>query len=206
MRLFIHRIFILLSKLMMPLFFNNEFLKGRWFDNNIEGWKWCWRSLLFQKLLGKNRHVPYPVSHNNIIGKTDNIFFNVNDINNFQHMGCYFQNWSGGRIVIGEGTYIAPNVGLITENHNAYDLDAHDEPKDIIIGKNCWIGMNAVILPGVILGDRTIIGAGAVVTKSFKEGYCIIGGVPAKKIKDLEKELLSNANKTEKGASRLAIF
>lgn len=194
MRIFMHQIFILVSKFIMPFFFNKEFLKGRWFENNIEGWKWCWRSLLFQKMLGMNRHVPFPVSHNNIIGKIDHIYFNVNDMNNFQHMGCYYQNWSGGKIVIGEGTYIAPNVGLITENHNIYHLDAHDEPKDIIIGKDCWIGMNAVILPGVKLGNHTIVGAGAVVTRSFEEGNCVIGGVAAKKIKDLEKQLISKLN------------
>jgi acetyltransferase-like isoleucine patch superfamily enzyme len=48
--------------------------------------------------------------------------------------------------------------------------------------------MNAVILPGVELGDFTIVGAGSVVTKSFKDGYCVIAGNPAKLIKELEKE------------------
>ena len=43
-------------------------------------------------------------------------------------------------------------------------------------------------MPGVTLGDFTIVGAGAVVTKSFPEGHCILGGVPAKKIKNLENE------------------
>ena len=46
--------------------------------------------------------------------------------------------------------------------------------------------MNAVILPGVELGEKTVVGAGAVVTKSFKEGHCVIGGNPAKLIKKLE--------------------
>lgn len=46
--------------------------------------------------------------------------------------------------------------------------------------------MNAVILPGVHLGDHTIVGAGSVVTRSFPEGNIIIAGVPAKKIKDLK--------------------
>lgn len=63
-----------------------------------------------------------------------------------------------------------------------------------MIGRNCWIGMNAVILPGVKLGDYTIVGAGAVVTHSFPEGYCVIGGVPAKKIKDLDKDKIKNMN------------
>lgn len=47
--------------------------------------------------------------------------------------------------------------------------------------------MNAMILPGVKLGNNTIVGAGSVVTKSF-EGDCIIAGNPAKKIKDIEKD------------------
>lgn len=178
-------IFINISRLVMPLFFDKKYLTGRWFDNNVEGWKWCWRSILFQKLLGKNRHVPFPVSHHNIVGRYQQIVFDVADINNFQHMGCYFQNWKGGKIVIGKGTYIAPNVGLITENHNLYDLNLHDAPEDIILGENCWIGMNSVILPGVVLGNNTIVGAGAVVTKRFEEGNCVIGGVAAKKLKDL---------------------
>ena len=49
--------------------------------------------------------------------------------------------------------------------------------------KNCWIGFNAVILPGVILGDNTIVGAGSIVTKSFESGHCVIAGNPAKIIK-----------------------
>ena len=48
--------------------------------------------------------------------------------------------------------------------------------------------MNAVILPGVTLGDFTVVGAGSVVTKSFPEGYCVIAGNPAKQIKTLEKD------------------
>ena len=91
----------------------------------------------------------------------------------------------GGQISIGKGTYIAQNVGLITENHDISNLDNHLPPKNISIGKNCWIGMNSVLLPGVVLGDKTIVGAGAVVTSSFPEGHVVLGGVPARVIKSI---------------------
>ncbi len=74
---------------------------------------------------------------------------------------------------------------MITENHDLNNLDYHQPTQPILIGKNCWIGMNAVILPGVVLGDHTIVGAGAVVTKSFSEGSCVIVGNPAKLIRKI---------------------
>jgi acetyltransferase-like isoleucine patch superfamily enzyme len=57
--------------------------------------------------------------------------------------------------------------------------------KDIHLGEKCWIGMNAVILPGVVLGPGTVVGAGAVVTKSFPEGHVVLAGIPAKAVKIL---------------------
>jgi acetyltransferase-like isoleucine patch superfamily enzyme len=83
---------------------------------------------------------------------------------------------------------IAPNCGFITTNHDFNLLDKSGIGKDIIIGNNCWIGMNSVILPGVKLANHIIVGAGSVVTKSFDEEDIIIAGNPAKKIKNIEKE------------------
>ena len=91
-------------------------------------------------------------------------------------------------IEIGDYTNIGPGVGLISKNHDVIDNTIYTKNPPIRIGAFCWIGMNAVVLPGVVLGDFTIVGAGAVVTKSFPEGYCIIGGNPAKVIKMLDKE------------------
>jgi acetyltransferase-like isoleucine patch superfamily enzyme len=48
------------------------------------------------------------------------------------------------------------------------------------IGERCWLGMNAIILPGVTLGPYTVVAAGAVVTRSFHEGHCILMGMPAR--------------------------
>jgi hypothetical protein len=140
------------------------------------GWKWLWQGFITQKLLGINRDVPWSVSHRNIVvGLPENISFNMNDINNFQTMGVYFQAF--GKITIGEGTYIAPNVGLITQNHDIYDIALRGELKEMVIWEKCWIGIH--------LGNHTIVGAGSVVTKSYPEGNVILGGTPAKILKNI---------------------
>ena len=93
--------------------------------------------------------------------------------------GCYIQGINGIRI--GDDTVFAPEVKIISANHRRGDLHRWDAAEPIHIGGRCWIGSNAVILPGVRLGDDVIVGAGAVVTKSFPRGS-VIGGVPAKLI------------------------
>ena len=60
---------------------------------------------------------------------------------------------------------------------------AWDNKGDIIIGNDVWIGFEAVILSGVRIGDGAIIGARAVVTKDVPP-YTIVGGIPAKLIKN----------------------
>nr|WP_300841052.1 DapH/DapD/GlmU-related protein [uncultured Acetatifactor sp.] len=166
------------------LVYEKKYLTGKYFQNACDvGWRWVMKGLFFQKVLGFNRDVPWPVSCRCSVGFPQNIFFHPDDLNNFQGIGIYVQGY--GRTFIGHGTWIGPHVGLITANHNIDDLDSHCTPKGIEIGKKCWIGMNSVILPGVTLGNKTIVGAGAVVTKSFPKGNCIIAGNPARIIKEL---------------------
>jgi len=184
MRSFLKHILFFFVKLIAPLFFKKEFLKGKHFEPSQAGWGWVTRALLRQKILGFNRTVPWPIHLTTTLGNWRNIEFHVDDLNNFQSPGCYFQNFRA-KIVIGKGSYIAPNVGLITTNHDLEDLNKHAEGKDIILGEKCWIGMNAVVLPGVRLGNQTIVGAGSVVTKSFPEGHVVVAGNPAKVIKTL---------------------
>lgn len=169
------------------LIYPRKIFTGKHFKNIFnDGWKWICGGIFYQKILGYNRHIRFPVNFRTIIS-SNNIEFDSNDLNNFQHFGCYFQNFNG-KIKIGKGTFIAPNVGIITSNHDINDLSKHQNGKDVVINEDCWIGMNSVILPGVILGKHTIVGAGSVVTKSF-DGNCVIAGNPAKKIKDLERKI-----------------
>lgn len=168
------------------LFYDDKYLCGKWFpkDHYGLGWQKCIHFWYHQKIRKINGHVPWPVPTSMMIGDPNNIEFNCDDIANFWSVGCYFQA-IGAKIRIGKGTIIAPGVGVITSNHDVFNLAEHAEGKDVVIGENCWIGMNAVILPGVVLGDRTIVGAGAVVTKSFPQGNCIIVGNPARLLRNL---------------------
>lgn len=101
----------------------------------------------------------------------------------------------GGDVFIGSYTLIGPNVYISSGKHhitgkerirdldNNYFIDNGKHFSDpIIIGSNCWLGANVVILPGVILGDGCVVAANSVVNKSY-DAFSIIGGVPAKLIK-----------------------
>lgn len=87
-----------------------------------------------------------------------------------------------GDIFIGDYTMIGPNVTIATACHPISPKlreSGLQYNKPIHIGKNVWIGGAAVILPGVTIGDNSIIGAGSVVTKDI-EPNCIVVGNPAK--------------------------
>jgi len=128
--------------------------------------------------------VYWPVHPSSIVGNWKNVWAGVETCPGYMP-GCYIQGI--GRIVIGDYTQISCNVGLITSNHDIYDNRKHPSRGEICIGEYCWIGMNAVILPNVVLGDFTIVGAGAVVTHSFPDGYSVLAGNPARIIKMLDK-------------------
>ena len=103
--------------------------------------------------------------------------------NVFINSGCRFQDQGG--IYIGDNALIGHNVVLATINHDLNPYDRHNIYKPIRIGNRVWIGSNAVITQGVTIGDGAVIAAGAVVTKDVAPNT-VVGGVPAKFIKNIE--------------------
>lgn len=137
-----------------------------------------------QKIIGFNRKVYWPVHFSSIVTNYKNIYAGIETCPGYMP-GCYIQGIE--KIYLGDYTQISANVGIISANHDFYDNRKHNSARIVKIGKYCWIGMNSVILPGVELGDFTIVAAGSIVTKSFPEGYCVIGGNPAKVIKTIPR-------------------
>ncbi len=92
------------------------------------------------------------------------------------------------KIKVGADTFIGPNCGFYTAIHpiNAKDRIAGIESaKPITTGKGVWLGGNVVVLPGVTIGDRAVIGAGSVVTKDIPSDVVAVGN-PCRVIKNIE--------------------
>ncbi|MCD8189990.1 MAG: sugar O-acetyltransferase [Clostridiales bacterium] len=104
----------------------------------------------------------------------------------FINSGCHFQDQGG--IEVGDGVFLGHNVVLATINH---DLDPAQNRKNhyapIKIGAHVWVGSNATVLPGVTVGEWSVVAAGAVVTKDVPP-YTVVGGVPAKLIRKIDRE------------------
>jgi maltose O-acetyltransferase len=92
-----------------------------------------------------------------------------------------------GEVAIGDNVMMGPEVLIYSRNHRFDDptvpmIDqGFAQSKPVVIGDDVWIGARAVILPGVVVGARSIIGAQAVVTKDIPQGS-IVGGNPARVI------------------------
>ena len=100
-------------------------------------------------------------------------------------VGCFFRIRYG--LKIGDKTVIAPGVRIIDHDHDTNPQKRHENifpGKEIVIGENVWIGYDSTILKGVNIGDGAIVAAGSIVTKDVKSNT-LVGGIPAKKIKDL---------------------
>ena len=126
--------------------------------------------------VGENCVVEQPLfctyGYNTTVG--DNFFLNV---------GCKLMD--SGKITIGNNVFIAPNVCIITEEH-AMDVEQRlqglEYTHPVTIGDNVWICAGAIVLPGVTIGEGSIIGAGSIVTKDIPANSLAVGN-PCKVIR-----------------------
>ncbi len=120
--------------------------------------------------IGDNCYVEPPL-HSNFGGK--HVHFGKNVYANFN-----LTLVDDTHIYVGDYTMFGPNVTIATAGHPIlpelrekglqYNFPVH-------IGKNCWIGANALILPGITVGDNVVIGAGSVVTKDLPSNVVAVG-------------------------------
>lgn len=105
----------------------------------------------------------------------------------FINHACSFLDLGG--ITIEDHVLIGPRVNLVTENHPVNPaLRKSLDLRSILIKRNAWIGAGATILPGVTIGENSIVAAGAVVNKDVPDNT-IVGGIPAKPIRSIEDAL-----------------
>jgi maltose O-acetyltransferase len=96
---------------------------------------------------------------------------------------CWFEGH--GRIVIGRDVLFGSQVMILTSDHEFYpdgQVARQATYSDVRIGDRCWIGTRAMIMPGVTIGEGTVVGAGALVTKDCDPGAVYVG-VPAKRVR-----------------------
>lgn len=148
-------------------------------------------NIIFQKLIGLNRDSPFMVNFTSRVALPKGIEIEDHPDSSSVYLsfaasgGCYITGHSG--VVFGRGTIFAPGVKIVSANHDRKDLKNSIASERTEIGKYVWIGANVVILPGISIGDQSILAAGSVVTRDVPPGETW-GGVPAKRLKQRRDE------------------
>jgi acetyltransferase-like isoleucine patch superfamily enzyme len=91
--------------------------------------------------------------------------------------GAYLDKTNPKGIYIGDRSFVSTGVVILAHD---YCRSLH---KKTSIGKNCFIGVRSIILPGITIGDHVIVGAGSVITHDVQSN-CIVAGNPARVIKE----------------------
>ena len=127
----------------------------------------------------------------NLIVKDQVSIYNFDKLKIGDHVsinhGCFISCFGG--LKIGNYVAIGHNTSILTTEHGFEDENTPIKyqpirEKPVSIGNNVWIGANCTILAGVSIADDTIVAAGALVKKSITESGTIVGGIPAKFLKD----------------------
>ena len=126
--------------------------------------------ILFRTLAGRTR---IGVGRRGTLKIGDRCFFNGN-----------VSIQANRQVVLGAHCLVGENVRIGDTAYHEVEEGAGVAQGPIVIGRNVWIANDATIMPGVAIGDHSVVAAGSVVTRSFGD-RCLIGGVPARKIRDL---------------------
>lgn len=92
-------------------------------------------------------------------------------------------------IYIGDKTMFGPNVVLATANHPILPElreKAYQYNKEIHIGRNCWLGAGVIVVPGISIGDNSVIGAGSVVTRDIPDNVLAVGN-PCRVLREISE-------------------
>lgn len=136
---------------------------------------------IIQKIFRINAQVPWPVHWTSHVTAPEKIDPGTRAPGLSQ--GCHIDGRNG--IQFGKNVWVGPRVSIISMNHDSQNYRRYLPADPIVIGDNCWLGANVIILPGVRLGNHVVVAAGAVVTKSFPEDDIVLAGTPARIIKRL---------------------
>lgn len=171
-----------MKKILKKILSKNKTLKFYFFDNGYVNLKWglFFTNIFLKNIVGINREFHGMIHFTSRITQPDRIKIYGNNQKSVRFSfassgGCYFQGING--IEVGGGTIFAYGVKVISSNHDKNDKKKHIKTNPIKIGENVWLGANTIILPGVQIGDNSIVGAGAVVTKSFPNNSIIVGNL-----------------------------
>lgn len=130
------------------------------------------RDALLRKLLGKTQkhfliEQPFYCDYGYNIEIGENFYANVN---------CTILD--GAKVTFGNNVFVAPNCGFYTAGHPldvAQRNAGLEYARPITVGNNVWIGAQVCVLPGVTIGDNSVIGAGSVVTKNIPPNSIAVG-------------------------------
>jgi acetyltransferase-like isoleucine patch superfamily enzyme len=151
----------------------------------MEHYRVLYDFFFMQKVLGFNRHVPWPVDFRSKIRGWKNIQKGIM-CDPADSPGVYINAFGG--LKLGDNVAIAPNTTIVTTNHDKYDHRKTSKTKGVQIGSNVWIGSHCVILPGTKIGDEVTVGAGCVISGEIPSKTTVVRGDDAIKIMPKKKD------------------
>ncbi len=165
-------------------------------DSIMEEQKVCRRILQKLNFMDRSDFDGIADTVKELLGKSDGAFINPpfycdygthieTGKNFFANYNCTILDVA--KVKIGDYCQMAPNVAIYTAGHPIHPItrnSMYEYGKEVVIGDNVWIGGNAVICPGVHIGNHVVIGAGSVVTKDIPD-WSVAAGNPCRVIRQI---------------------